>query len=366
MRLSAGSKAFLVLLVVGVSGVLYFLNWADQSLEPAPDLPSDPVAFEVPLGITRTELSERLEAEGIVRDARSFDIFARSDGFYSTLEAGTYDLATNMAAEDVVEVFRAGPGRADEIEFTVEEGLSQVLTIERIAEQFQDLSEDDLRAVLDARLDAGENAPGVLQLPAALPDPSTFGPDVRFPFEGLLFPETYRVVDDAGAQAVLQRMVNQLGTELDEVTDDELERLRARDLTLYDAMIVASLIERETRVDEERPLVASVIYNRLEQGMPLQIDATVLYALGQWKERVLFEDTEVDSPYNTYQVTGLPPTPIAGFGSASFDAALNPAETDFRYYVLTPACDGEHVFAQTLDEHNSNVAAFREAGGCRE
>jgi UPF0755 protein len=103
----------------------------------------------------------------------------------------------------------------------------------------------------------------------------------------------------------------------------------------------------------------------MDEGMRLQIDATVLYARGEHTDRVLFEDTEIDSPYNTYAIDGLPPTPISGAGRAAIEAAFDPEDVSYRYYVLDPACDGTHVFADTLDEHNSNVAAFRDAGGCR-
>ena len=362
MELSNGSKVFLVLIVLAVGGVLFFLNATSANLAADPDLPSEPVTFEVPLGISRAELADKLEAEGIIRDARSFELFARSDGFYSSLRSGRYEMMTNMSADEVAEVFRAGPPEADQVTFTVEEGLSQVLTLERIAAQFEGISEADLQAVLDARLAAGPGGEG-LTLPEGTADPSSI--DVDYPFEGFLFPQTYNVRAEADAEAVLQRMVDQLSQELAGVTDDQRASLEERGLTLYDAMVVASLIERETRVDDERAVVASVIYNRLDEGMPLQIDATVLYALGEWKARVLFEDTEVESPYNTYQVQGLPPTPISGFGSASFAAALEPDDTTFRYYVLTPACDGNHVFAETLDEHNANVAEFRAADNCQ-
>ena len=364
MTLSGGSKAFLVLLVLVAGGVLWFLDTSQESLEADPDLPSDPVTFEVPLGISRGELSELLEDEGVVRDANTFELYARSTGFFPTLEAGTYDLATNMSAEEVVQVFQDGPASVQELAFTVEEGLSQELTLERLAEQFDEYDLADFQAVLDEQLDAGDGE-GPLTLPRVTPDLNALGPDVRYPFEGLLFPETYRVEVGATPARVLQRMVDQLALQLDVIAPSEREFLDAAGLSIYDAMIVASLIERETRVDAEREQVASVIYNRLDDEQMLQIDATVLYALGEWRERVLFEDTEVDSPYNTYNVAGLPPTPISGFGEASFRAALNPAETTFRYYVLTPECDGSHVFAETLDEHNSNVAAFREVGGCR-
>ena len=364
MQLTTGSKVFLGVLVLLIGGTLGFLQWANAQLEPEAGVPNEPVSFEVDLGVGRSELAQQLEEAGVIRNATSFDLYARQDGFFSTLEAGTYQLQTNMSADEVVEVFRAGPEGPDEDEFRIEEGLSQVLTLERIAEQFDDIEVADLEAVLAARLDAGGNAEGVLQVPQQVPEPSGFGPEVRYPFEGLLFPETYRVTADAGPQALLQRTIDQLASELDLISPDEQAFLEQRGLTVYDAMIIASLIERETRVDEERELVSSVIHNRLEEGMPLQIDATVLYALGEWRERVLNADTEVESPYNTYQVQGLPPTPISGFGSASLAAAVNPADTDFRYYVLTPACDGSHVFAETLEGHNANVADFRAAGNC--
>ena len=151
MQLSGGSKAFLVLLVLGVGGVLWFLNYTGDVLEADPDLPSEPVSFEVPRGISRSELSELLEDEGIVRDARIFEAYARSDGFFEGLEAGSYELATNLSAEEVVTVFRAGPATVEELSFTVEEGLSQVLTLERLAEQFEAYEVADFQAVLDAR-----------------------------------------------------------------------------------------------------------------------------------------------------------------------------------------------------------------------
>lgn len=366
MELSTGSKVFIGALGVLIIGVLGFLQWANAQLDPEEGIESEPVTFEVEMGTSRSELSQELEDANIIRDATTFDLYARQDGFFSSMEAGTYQLRTGMSAEEVVEVFRAGPERPDEDQFQIVEGLSQVLTLEQIAEQFDDIAVADLETVLATRLDAGENADGVLQIPESLPEPSSFGPEVRYPFEGMLFPETYRVPDGATPQQVLQRTIDQLAGELELISPEERQFLEDRGLGVYDAMVIASLIERETRVDDERAQVASVIYNRLDVEMPLQIDATVLYALGRWKDRVLTEDTTIESPYNTYQVAGLPPTPISGFGRASLRAALNPVETDFRYYVLTPECDGSHVFAATLDEHNANVAEFRAAGGCRD
>lgn len=367
MALSTGSKVFLGVLVLGVGGVLGALSWANDQIS-AEDGPESgqAVPYVIEVGTPLPEIAGELEEAGVIRNATAFRVVARSDGFYEDLQAGDYELETGMAADEVIAVFRAGPTRAQEVEFTVEEGLSQVLTLERLDEQFEDYALEDFQAVLDERIDAGANGEGLLRIPEQLPEVSELGPDVRYPFEGLLFPETYRVTRDATPQRILQRMVNQLEQQLEAVTAEQLEALEARDLSLYDAMTIASLIERETRVDDERPVVSSVIENRLEDGMRLQIDATVLYALGEWRERVLTADTEFDSPYNTYVTDGLPPTPISGFGEASFAAALAPDDSPFRFYVLTPECDGTHAFAEDLDGHNANVAEFRAAGNCLE
>ncbi len=197
-----------------------------------------------------------------------------------------------------------------------------------------------------------------------MPDLNSFGPEVREPYEGLLFPNTYDVFEDATPLDILQKMVNLLDQTVSAIPDDQLAAAEGRGLTIYDTLKIASLIERETRIDSERPTVAGVIQNRLDDGQLLQIDATVLYARGEHTQRVLTADTEIDDPYNTYKYDGLPPTPISNMGEASLRGAFAPEEHDLYYYVVAPGCEGPHLFAATLDEHNANVRAFREAGGC--
>jgi UPF0755 protein len=362
---SRGSWAFLVILVVVAGGVLFGVRWANDQLqaEAGPDA-GQPVAFQVELGTSLPQLASDLEDDGVIRNATAFRVVARADGFYESLRAGDYELETGMATDQVITVLRAGPQGAEEVEFTVEEGLTVDQTLTRLVEQFPQYTADDFRAELTARLDAGGPGENVLSVPGVLPEVSEFGAEVRDPWEGLLFPQTYRVVAEASPRAILQRMLDQLTNELDRITPEQRDGIEARGLELYEALVAASLIERETQVDDERAIVSSVIENRLEIGQALQIDATVLYAIDEQKDRVLIADTEVDSPYNTYSVQGLPPTPISGFGRASLEAALSPDDTPFFYYVLTPECDGRHVFAETLAGHNSNVAAFRAADNC--
>lgn len=359
---------FLVVVVVGIAAVVVGTLFLGGQLSPiGSDVePGQPVELTVAQGESVRSVGDQLEELGVVGSARGFVNAAEDADLVSRLQPGVFALETGMSDEAAVEVLAAGPtgGAGGDIRFTVQEGLTVEETLDRIADQFDDLSVDDLRAVLDERTAAGGNEDGVLQLPDWVPEPAEAGDEIVEPYEGLLFPQTYDVRREATALDVLQRMVTELGRAADPVPEEDQQALEARGLSRYEGLILSSLIERETRVDSERNLVSGVLEGRIEDGMRLQIDATVLYARGEPTDRVLFEDTEIDSPYNTYQVDGLPPTPISGVGNASFLAAYQPEDTTARYYVLAPECDGTHRFADTLDEHNNNVRAFRETGGC--
>ncbi len=361
-RFSTGSKVFLVLLALLVGGVFWALGWVNEQLEGDPG-PGEPVTFVVQRGANAASIGESLAAEGVVRNALAFRLVARSRSLDANLQAGSYELETGMSVDEAIDVLLAGPAARESYRYRVEEGLAVVLTLERLAAQTP-FEVADFQKVLDDRLAAGENGPGLLRLPEWVPPLDGFGPEVRQPFEGLLFPETYEVFADATPLQIVQKMVDQLDRVVGELTDEDLAAMEARGLSLYEGLVVASLIERETRVDAERTVVSGVIRNRLAENMLLQIDATVLYARGEHTERVLTSDTEIESPYNTYKVLGLPPTPISGMGRASLLAAFRPDDVPFRYYVVAPECDGTHRFAETLDEHNRNVQAFREAGRC--
>jgi UPF0755 protein len=135
---------------------------------------------------------------------------------------------------------------------------------------------------------------------------------------------------------------------------DAASQAKGLSVTVPQAIAVASLVEREAKIDADRPMIAGVIYNRLRLGMPLEVDATIEYALPQHKRELSFEDLKIDSPYNSYTHAGLPPTPIANPGRPSMEAALHPSKTEFLYYVYCG--NGRHVFAKTLGEHQANVA----------
>jgi UPF0755 protein len=242
------------------------------------------------------------------------------------------------------------------------EGLLISDVLGAVAAQLDHLTLAELGAVV-ARTREGEA--GGLDLPVWWPD-VTDVPDGVDLLEGVLWPETYDVFSDASARDVLQRLVDETDRQMARVTEADLEvggQLRTR----HELMTVASLVERETNVDSERALVSGVIHGRLADGMRLEIDATLSYTKGDLTAVPLDVDRRSDSPYNTYRVTGLPPGPISGVGRASLVAAAEPESTTMRFYVLAPACDGSHVFAETFAEHSRNVRAFRaarDAGAC--
>ena len=190
---------------------------------------------------------------------------------------------------------------------------------------------------------------------------SDYQPPTVRTLEGLLFPDTYFVDPKDDEAAILRRMVSQFDSNAKAAG---IESASAKvGLSPYQVIVAASLVESEGKVAVDRPKIARVIYNRLEQDMKLQIDATALYVCQCRRPggRVLFEDLEIDSPYNTYHVKGLPPSPIAVSGRAALKAALNPDEGPWLYYVKFES-DGTHKFATTLEEHNRNIADARRRG----
>lgn len=299
------------------------------------------VTVEIPSGSSAKDIAAILAAQGVVRSALEFEVAVRNNEAAESLQAGVYELETLMDPSDVVAVLVVGPV-ADVYRVTVIEGL-------RVGEILTRLSEAAgvPYAEFEEALISGDVSTSLRTMPAAM---------TITDWEGLLFPDTYEFSRDAEPTAILQRLASTMEQRVDSIVWSVIEEAG---YTPYQGLIIASLIETEVLLDEERPMVSSVIHNRLAIEMKLDIDATVLYALGT---RDISEfNNEVDSPYNTYLVAGLPPTPIASPGRSSLEAAATPDTTEFLYYVLSDL-EGHHAFAATLDEHNENVAQARADG----
>ena len=325
----------MMLLALGVLAFVY-----QRSVNP-PGPPGDEIEVTIPLGSSTQRIGTILDRSDVISSARVFRVYSRVKGL-GGFQAGQYTFRENSSMDEAVAVLRKGP----ELEFeklTVPEGL----TLPQIAGRIATLEGRSADEFLDAARSGQVR--------------SRYQPSSVTSLEGLMLPETYNVEPKDDEAAILKRMVDSFDTTAQGLG---FESAQARvGVSTYEAMVVASLVERETRIDDERPKVAQVIYNRLRKGMRLQIDATVVYALGKSGEdtRVLLEDLKVDSPYNTYLRGGLPPTLIAAPGEASLRAAMNPEPGPWLYYVVTES-DGRHSFAVTLSEHNANIRKAQAAG----
>ncbi len=301
------------------------------------------VEVEIPPGSPAAQIGRLLVEAEVISSAPEFERAVRLQQVSDRLQAGTYDLETGMTVDAVIARLVEGPG-GGVIRITLIEGLTVPQMLESLAEQ-ADFEVADLEAPLLNGLVTSD------LLPEA--------PDSLAGWEGLLFPDTYEIYAEDEPAEVLQLLADT--AEL-RVASVDWTYLTERGLTPYDGVIIASMIEREARLDEERPVIASVVYNRLDQGMLLQIDATVVYALGGLPEGGLtVDDLQVDSPYNTYLYQGLPPTPIAGARLASLRAAAAPDDTTYLYYVLFDE-EGRHAFTDDFEDFLRLQEQAREAG----
>lgn len=303
--------------------------------------PGLPVTVEVPVGSSGQDIGAILTSNGVVRSALEFELAVRNVDAAQRLKAGTYEFVTLMDPAEVVAALVSGPV-ASVFRVTVIEGLRVEEMLSALAERTGYEFDDFVEALL-----SGQVTTSVREMPA---EPTLAD------WEGLLFPDTYEFARSSEPEAILQRLASTMEQRVNSIDWTAWE---AKGYTKYEGVILASLIESEVRVNEERTLVSSVLHNRLAIPMRLEIDATVLYALGT-RDIALF-DREVASPYNTYRNDGFPPTPISAPGRASLEAAAAPADTAYLFYVLKDI-DGSHAFAETFEQHQANIEQARRDG----
>ncbi|HEV8448384.1 MAG TPA: endolytic transglycosylase MltG [Gemmatimonadaceae bacterium] len=293
------------------------------------------VRVTIPPGATMRVAAESLSRANVISFARGFRLYASLRGNDRGIRAGTYLFHRNASWSYVLDALRAGKGLVHIV--TIPEGFS--LT------QIESALETKLGSTHDSIVAAGRDSALRQSLDLATPT-----------LEGYLFPDTYVFPDGTTPRAAVAAMVRRF----EQVWKPEwTARLDTIHLSRNEVMTLASLVEKEARVPEERPVIAAVYLNRLRQGELLQADPTVQYALGKHVARVFYKDLEVESPYNTYKHKGLPPGPIASPGKPSIEAALYPATVPFKYFVAFP--DGHHEFRADLASHERAVALARRA-----
>lgn len=287
------------------------------------------VAVTIEEGDTLSVVADKLQDAGIIQSATAFKIETRVEGADTALKPGEYEFRTGTESAAIIDKLTAGQP-IPTFTLTIPEGQTLEQTARTVAEQ-SDVGAEEFEAAA-RKTDYGY---------AFLEDPRIETT------EGFLFPKQYEFEEETQAPQVVTRMLEQYFIETQNL--DLSDPVEGLNLNEYEIVTVASLIEREAANAEERPLVAAVIYNRLRDDMPLQIDATIQYARGEPKAALSLEDLEIDSPYNTYRNTGLPPGPIASPSLQSLKAAVSPAETDHLYYVLKESGE-EHFFTSDYDE----------------
>ncbi|MCZ8519019.1 MULTISPECIES: endolytic transglycosylase MltG [Paenibacillus] len=345
-----GVLGFILILAAAAAAGLFYIG---SAMKP-PASTSSAVRISYPPGTSTAQLAEELETKGLIRDSRIFTLYLRLKGEGGRFQAGEYEWSPGASAEEIIAKLNSGETVKEAgLRLTVPEGFTVLQIAQKLAEQ-EAVKADALLAAADSYIPAGKTE-GMPPLPAA-------DSKLRHRLEGYLFPETYEWKKDAKPQEIVDTMVRELGRRLKDLPDGWQDAMKQRNLTFHEVLTIASLIEREVVVDEERKIVSGVIQNRLEQGMPLQIDATVQYLLDKPKERLLHKDLEVVSPYNTYLNKGLPPGPIASPSLASIEAALYPEKTAYLFYVTKKDGTMGHLFAETFEQHKKNIAESNKAG----
>lgn len=330
------------LVVIAAASILFYV-W--NGLRP-PASSDQTVRVTISKGMGAKKVGETLETHGLIRNTFLFSMWLKYKNEGSRFQAGDYDFKPGMTNGAIVAKLNNGETvAAATLRFTIPEGFTVVQIADRLAKEGIVDKDKFMNAVRNPTQFA--NSTWTKQIPT--------NKDLRFPIEGYLFPETYEMKKGSTESDIIDRMLAELDRKLGTLPEDWQSVLEERGWTLHELLTAASLVEREVVVDEERPIVAGIILNRLDKKMPLQIDATIQYLLDKQKEKLTNDDLKVDSPYNTYQNKGLPPGPISSPSLKSIEAVLYPADTDYLYYVTKKDGSNTHLFAETYKQHQRNI-----------
>lgn len=332
MKLKRAAFVFLIFIII-----LSFSLRAYSLMEPINSIDPRDILVEIEPGMSGRAIANRLEAEGVIKSSTIFYLLLRFKEV-DNLRAGYYRFSTSNTPLEIIEKLQRG--EEERFRVTIPEGF----TFRQILDRFAALEMPDLnRELLEEAL---YRQISELELELNFEESEAQFRELIVTAEGIIIPTTYNFPMSFNEQDIAAELINNFqNRRLPLLKDAAAER----EFSAYEFLIIASLIEEEGKLEAENELIASVIYNRLEQGMPLQLDATVQYALPQRTARVLYSDLEVESPYNTYRISRLPPTPIASPGDKAVEAAINPAKSDYLFYFARE--DGSHVFTESYEQH---------------
>ena len=328
---------FMLFILIAAGGGYMFVKSAAGPVNPGS---KKTVEVNIPFGSDLSAIAEMLEDQGIIKNSFVFKLYVKlksNDGF----QAGKYTLSPSMTYDDIIKNLQQGGKPA--LTILVPEGL-QLKEIASIIAEHTKYKEEEIIE----RLNNEDVIKKLMEKYPRLLTDEILHKDIKFPLEGYLYPATYHFYEqDPSLETIITAMLDKTA----EMVEKYRPEMEEKGMTVHELLTFASLIEEEASEKSDRKKISSVFYNRLEIGMPLQTDPTVIYALGEHRERLTFRDYyEVEDPFNTYLNKELPPGPIANSGEMSIEAALHPADSEYLYFLATP--EGEVLFSKTLDEHN--------------
>jgi UPF0755 protein len=334
-----GRRLFALLALAAIVIALYVIN---ATFQPFHGDGTGSVRVKVPAGADAGRIGDILAAKGVVDSGRFFVLNATVTGRRGGLRPGSYTLRKGMSNGDAIDALTKGPKVkvVPTTNVTIPEGPS-------IREEAPKIDKASFTGSYAKAANSRATLRAIRRLGAPKGTKSA---------EGFMFPATYTLLEGAPVKNLVAK---QLAAFKDNFGSVDLSYARRKNLTRYDVLIIASLVEREAQLDKERPLIASVIYNRLKDGTPLGIDATIRYDINNWSRPLRVSELQADTPYNTRTRRGLPPTPIGNPGLKSMKAAAHPARTQYMYFVRKPGKSGEHAFSKTLAQFNRDNARYQ-------
>ncbi len=296
--------------------------------------------FIVEPGWGNSEISQQLKKEGLIRNSLIFQFYVWQRGISGKLQSGEYFLANNLSLKEIAQILSRGAGTTKEVTLTFIEGWNNQEIADYLNQQVI-AQPKDFMAVVQKKADWWNNYDFLADKPSNLD------------LEGYLFPDTYRVYRDASISDIVRKMLDNFGKKLTPELRAEITR---QGKTIHEILTLASILEKEVSTDNDRKMVADILYKRLAASMPLQVDSTVNYVTGKGVTRASGVDLQVDSPYNTYKYKGLPPGPICNPGLSAIEAAIYPNKNPYWYFLTTP--DGKVIYSMTHDEHVKAKAKY--------
>jgi UPF0755 protein len=333
--------SFMLLFVAGCGiGAYFYIQDQLKAVEPT----GKEVKVTIPSGSSAEKIGYILEDSGLIRNAQMFKWYVRLQKDGNHFQAGKYSIQSGSSMDEIIAMLKNGEVVRDNVKFTIPEGWNVVQIAERLSANGLVDKDLFLKEINEGQFD--------YEWMNDLPERE----DVPYRLEGFLFPETYEIEKNSTEHEIINKMLAQFDKEW---KPEWREDLKQKGISTYNAIVLASIVEREVVADKERPIVAGIFYNRINDGWLLQSCATVQFVLGKQRDHITYEDLEVKSPYNTYLNEGLPPGPIANPGRTSLEAVVFPEKTDYFFFVTKKDGSQEHLFAKTYNEHKKNDAKSR-------